>query len=391
MDYEKFSDIRPLSPSEVPGAIQELLANQMLRAVYEQLGTSTTWEALGCLLEGCDSVDEFKRRVSYHLVKHVMQLTCSGVSLHGTEVLASERGYTYISNHRDIILDSAFINVLLYDAGQKFPQVAIGDNLMLFPWVETLVKLNGSFLVRRSLQGREVLLAAKKLSEYMHAAASEDISTWIAQREGRAKDSSDHTQPALLKMLALGAGKRDIVEALLPLNIVPVCCSYEYDPCDYLKAREMQLKRDCPDYTKTKEEDGLNMRTGVFGHKGRVHIQVARPLNEVLARTDWSSVPDAGRVEYVADLLDREIHRSYRLFPGNYVALDLIEGKGAWQSQYTEEERATFEAYVQSRLDKITLPEGLVPDTAFLRARILEMYANPVINYTKASAECHEL
>lgn len=384
MDYEKFSDIRPLIPSEVPGAIKELLSNPMLQAVYEQLGADLPWSALGKVLEGCDSVDEFKRRVSYHLVRYVMQKTCQSVQLTGVDSLEANGGYTYVSNHRDIILDSAFINVLLHDEGKKFPQIAIGDNLMLFPWVETLVKLNGSFLVRRSLQGREVLLAAKKLSEYMHSAIADGISTWIAQREGRAKDSSDCTQPALLKMLALGSGKKGAVESLSALNIVPVSCSYEYDPCDYLKARGMQLKRDCPDYRKTKQEDGLNMRTGVFGYKGRVHLHAGRPLNEIFATAPIDQIPEPERIEYIATLIDKEIHRSYRLFAGNYVALDLLEGKAQWESKYTSQERQVFEDYIQSRIDKIELPEGLERDMPFLRTRLLQMYANPVINYYKA-------
>lgn len=383
MDYGKFSDIRPLNPSEVPAAIAELLQIPELKATYDALGMSMLWEDLGAHLEGCDSVDEFKRRVSYHIVKHVMQLTCQSVMLVGTEGLSSEVGYTYISNHRDIILDSAFLNVLLYDKGLRFPQVAIGDNLMLAPWVERLTRLNGNFLVRRSLQGREVLMAAKLLSEYMHAAIGEGISTWIAQREGRAKDSSDHTQLALLKMLTLGADTREAVEALRKLNIVPVCCSYEYDPCDYLKAREMQLKRDNPNYTKTKEEDGLSMRTGVFGYKGRVYLHTARPLNEVFVEVDWAAVPESEHIERIARLIDREIHASYQLYPGNYIAYDLLTGHRS--AQYTEEEAATFVAYLDKQLERIVMPADIVKDTPYLRERILEMYANPLRNYMKAT------
>lgn len=383
MDYEKFADIRPLCPSEIPAAIEQLLSNQTLRATYEALGMSLSWDSLAAHLQGCDSVDEFKMRLGYPLVKQVMRLTCSEVQLTQRQSLSPSIGYTYISNHRDIILDSAFLNVLLYDEGLKFPQVAIGDNLMLAPWVETLAKLNGNFLVRRSLQGREVLLAAKKLSEYMHAATSEGISTWIAQREGRAKDSSDHTQPALLKMLALGAGTRDAVEALRSLNIVPVCCSYEYDPCDYLKAREMQIKRDGI-YVKTKEDDGLNMHTGVFGSKGRVHLHTARPLNEVLDEVDWNCIAESDRIEHIAALIDREIHACYKIYTGNYVAYDLLSGKRS--GRYTDGEEATFLAYLDKQLERITMPEGISKDTPYLRERILEMYANPLRNYLRATS-----
>ncbi|MBF1047069.1 MAG: 1-acyl-sn-glycerol-3-phosphate acyltransferase, partial [Porphyromonadaceae bacterium] len=228
MDYAKYDDIRPLLPEEVPGAIEGLIALPELRAIYERLGLSWSWEELSALLRSCRSVEDFKQRVSYHWVKQVMRGCCTSVELTGAEQLRSGGAYTYVSNHRDIVLDSAFLNVLLADAGAKYPQIAIGDNLMIYPWVETLVKLNGSFLVRRGLQGRQVLLAAKLLSEYMHEAVAEGQSIWIAQREGRAKDSSDHTQPALLKMLAMGSRERQPAAALASLNIVPVTCSYEY-------------------------------------------------------------------------------------------------------------------------------------------------------------------
>lgn len=387
MDYDKYRDIRPLTPEEVPGAIEMLLGNATLQATFEALKTGKSWADLGKFLEGTDSTDEFKRRAGYMLVKHVMNSTCSAVSFSGEEHLAPEAGYTYISNHRDIILDSAFLNVLLLEVGRRMPQVAIGDNLMLYPWVETLAKLNSSFIVRRGLQGRDVLLAAKQLSEYMHDAAAEGIPMWIAQREGRSKDSTDRTQPALLKMLAMGSGRKGIVESLLPLHIVPTCCSYEYDPCDWLKAREMQIKRDQSDYRKTKEEDGLNMHTGVFGYKGRVHMQAGRPLADLVETIAWDEIKEADRVEVLARLIDKEIHRNYRLYPGNYVACDWLSGKAKYSDRYTEAEKQTFETHIAERLALIKMPEGIEPDTDFLRRRMLEMYANPVINAERASSE----
>lgn len=384
MNHDKYQDIRPLIPTEVPGAIEELLANETLRAAFDALQTGKTWADVAEILRGITTTDEFKTKVGSILVRQVMRATCSGVSFSGYEPLHEERGYTYVSSHRDIILDSAFLNVMLLDAGRKMPQVAIGDNLMLYPWVETLAKLNGSFLVRRGLQGRDVLLAAKQLSEYMHDAASEDISMWIAQREGRSKDSTDCTQPALLKMLAMGAGRKGIVESLLPLRIVPMTCSYEYDPCDYLKAREMQLKRDLPDYRKTKEEDGLNMHTGVFGCKGHVHMQAGRLLSDLIEGIAWDEIKEADRVEVLAKVIDREIHRNYRLYSGNYVALDWLRGTSEYTDKYTEAERATFISYIEERLALIKMPDGVQADVEFLRSRLLEMYANPVLSLQRA-------
>ena len=383
MDLKKYESIRPLAPEEVQTAIQHLTSLEPLRAVYESLQLEQSWDELVEVLSTCHSVEDFKRAVSYHWVKHIMRKCCSSVELTGTDHITKDGAYTYISNHRDIILDSAFLNVLLADIEAKFPEIAIGDNLMLYPWIETLVKLNGSFLVRRNLQGREVLLAARLLSEYMHDAIAEGKSLWIAQREGRSKDSTDKTQPALLKMLALGAKSRQPLEALAPLNIVPVACSYEYDPCDYLKAQEMQLKRDVEGFKKSPEDDGINMKTGVFGWKGRVSFHIGRPLSELLMGID---LPEGDQARYasLAAILDREIHRGYALYPINYVAADELRGESTHRDHYTSEERDEALRYIDARIALVRLPQHLTPDEPFLRRALLTMYANPVYNQLKA-------
>lgn len=383
MDLKKYESIRPLAPEEVQTAIQHLTSLEPLRAVYESLQLEQSWDELVEVLSTCHSVEDFKRTVSYHWVKHIMRKCCSSVELTGTDHITKDGAYTYISNHRDIILDSAFLNVLLADIEAKFPEIAIGDNLMLYPWIETLVKLNGSFLVRRNLQGREVLLAARLLSEYMHDAIAEGKSLWIAQREGRSKDSTDKTQPALLKMLALGAKSRQPLEALAPLNIVPVTCSYEYDPCDYLKAQEMQLKRDVEGFKKSPADDGINMRTGIFGWKGEVSFHIGRPLNELIASrgetAEQYSTPEA-----IALLIDSEIHSHYKLYPINYIALDTLEGGKRGLYDYSAEDEAKALKYIESRIDLVKLPDGLSPDRTFLRHSLLTMYANPVRSMLQA-------
>ena len=386
MDLKKYESIRPLAPEEVQTAIQLLTSLEPLRAVYDSLGLETSWDELVAVLRTCRTVEDFKARVSYHWVKHIMAKCCASVELTGTEHISPEGAYTYVSNHRDIILDSAFLNVLLADAGAKFPEIAIGDNLMLYPWIETLVKLNGSFLVRRNLQGREVLLAARLLSEYMHDAIQEGKSLWIAQREGRSKDSTDKTQPALLKMLALGAQTKDPLQAISPLNIVPVTCNYEYDPCDYLKAQEMQLKRDVEGFKKSPADDGINMRTGIFGWKGEGSFHIGRPLAEVVADQGLSSELPLS-VEAIAAIIDREIHSHYKLFPINYIALDLIDGVEHHYGAYTEQEKSDVLQYIESRIDLVRLPESLAPDREYLRRCLLMMYANPVLSKLKTELE----
>lgn len=385
MDYNKYADIRALIPSEVPGAIAELMNNAELKQIFEGLGTSISWEEVCQQLKDCQTVEDFKQIFSANLVRHIMRNTCESVApLRGTEYITAKGSYTYISNHRDIILDSAFLNVLLHDIGAKFPYIAIGDNLMVRPWVEPLVKLNGSFLVRRGLQGRDVLLAAKLLSELMHDSIASGLSLWIAQREGRAKDASDRTQGALLKMLSLGSGIKEALPALAPLNIVPVSCSYEFDPCDYLKAREMQLKRDIPNYHKTPQEDALNMRTGVFGQKGRVQFSIGRPLADLVQTINWTEIEEPKRIEQICYLIDNEIHRNYKLYPINYIAWDRLESSKAHNAFYTKDDQRVVEEYIQRQISRIEMPENIVLDQAYIEHCLLEMYANPARNFVAA-------
>ncbi|MBR4935890.1 MAG: acyltransferase, partial [Bacteroidaceae bacterium] len=217
--------------------------------------------------------------------------------------------------------------------------------------------------------------SSRRMSSYMHYAINEkQQSIWIAQREGRAKDSNDRTQESVLKMMAMG-GEGTPTERLKSLNIAPLSISYEYDPCDYLKAQEFQQKRDNPDFKKSREDDLKNMQTGIFGYKGQVHYQAAPCINEWL--DEMSTLPKGEFFAAVAQRMDADIFRNYRLYPGNYVAVDLLEGSTRFASHYTEEQKQQFEKYVQSRIALVELSN---PDTAYLRERILEMYANPVLN-----------
>ena len=278
------------------------------------------------------------------------------------------------------MLDPGFLSLSLLD--NQFPntvEIAIGDNLLIYPWIKKLVRVNKSFIVQRALSMRQMLQASARMSRYIHFAITEKKENiWIAQREGRAKDSNDRTQESVLKMLAL-AGKDDAVDSLKELNIVPTSLSYEYDPCDFLKAKEMQQKRDIEGFKKTQKDDLLNMQTGIFGYKGRVYFQTAPCLNEELETL--RGLPKNELFVKAAQLIDLHIHRNYRLYPGNYIACDLLEGKQTFADKYDEKEKAKFEAYLQKKLDMIDLPDKDIP---FLRQCILTMYANPTINHLKA-------
>ena len=245
------------------------------------------------------------------------------------------------------------------------------------------MRVDKAFIVQRSAGLRQMLASSTRLSRYMHYAVTvKQESIWIAQREGRAKDSNDRTQDAILKMMAMG-GEGGTVERLRQLNLTPIALSYEYDPCDYLKAQEFQQKRDIEGFKKSPADDLLNMQTGIFGYKGRICFRMAACLNPWLD-TLPANLPKASLFAAVAARIDHEIHKNYELYPGNYAAADLLNGTERFATHYTAEEKDRFENYLQGQIRKVSLPH---PDTDFLRERLLTMYANPVFNHETA---CHE-
>lgn len=370
----QYDEIRPYSPEELPAVLSELLEDPMFTAIVQNFFQGVPVEALKAKMLSCRNNLEFQKAFIYPLIKQLLAKNCTGLTFESA--LEPTKCYTYVSNHRDIVLDSALLSIVLIENGfEDTPEIAIGDNLLIYPWIKKLVRVNKSFIVQRSLSMREMLESSRRMSSYMHYAINEkQQSIWIAQREGRAKDSNDRTQESVLKMMAMG-GEGTPTERLKSLNIAPLSISYEYDPCDYLKAQEFQQKRDNPDFKKSREDDLKNMQTGIFGYKGQVHYQVAPCINEWI--DEMSTLPKGEFFSAVAQRMDADIFRSYRLYPGNYVAADLLEGSTRFASHYTEEQKQQFEKYVQSRIALVELPN---PDTAYLRERILEMYANPVLN-----------
>ena len=287
--------------------------------------------------------------------------------------------------HFRVVVDkSAFLSILLIDKGMTTVEIAIGDNLLIYPWIHKLVRVNKSFIVKRGLNMRQKLEASALMSRYMHFAMKEKHENlWIAQRQGRAKDSNDRTQDSVLKMMAM-AGEGDVTERLKELNIVPLAISYEYDPCDFLKAKELQQKRDDPYFQKSPEDDLINMQTGLYGYKGRIHFQTSACLNHELDELKEHNLPKCDLFTAISETIDRHIHSSYRLFAGNYVACDLLMGDNRFTAEYTEEEKEHFENYMEQQIAKVDLHNK---DASFLRHALLTMYANPLINYLSEEAE----
>lgn len=379
----EFDEIRPYMPEELPAVFKELLADSSFQKAVATVMPGVPIDGVALQLQQCKTNLDVQKNICYKLLKGIIANHSDGVTMDSAALQNHNCRYTFISNHRDIVLDSGFLSVMLIEMG--FPttvEIAIGDNLLIYPWIKKFVRVNKSFIVQRALTMRQMLESSARMSRYIHFAVTQkQENIWIAQREGRAKDSNDRTQESVLKMLAMG-GSGDVIDRLKELNLMPLSISYEYDPCDYLKAQEMQLKRDIEGYKKTQQDDLINMQTGIFGYKGKVHFHPATCINEEIETL--RGLPKTEIFTQIAHIIDKHIHSNYRLYPGNYVALDLMNHTEQYTAQYTAEEKERFKKYLQEQIGKIEIPNK---DESFLRECILKMYANPVINYLKAVQE----
>ena len=397
-----FDEIRPYEAGEMKQAFEDLLNdrqfNLVLKGFVPWMPKAVRRGLLRLAFTGVKTPLDFQLRFMKPVVKFIIRKHTDGCQFDDAELKGFDSHslqskptqtaqdttsprYTFVSNHRDIVLDSAFLDVMLIEAGYPTTvEIGIGDNLLIYPWIKRLVRMNKAFTVRRSLTPRAMLESSQLMSRYIHHAVNtkrENI--WIAQREGRAKDSDDRTQDAVLKMLAMG-GEGNPADRLRDLNIVPLTISYEYDPCDYLKAQEFQQKRDNPAFKKSRQDDLDNMRTGIFGYKGRVVYRCAPPINTWI--DELASLPKTEFYTALSHRIDHELHRNYELYPCNYIALDMLNANREQAEHYSEADVAEFEQYLTAQLAKVNLPDK---DEAFLRERMLTMYANPLRNYLKTA------
>ncbi len=376
----EYDEIRPYVAEEIPQICEELLADPEFRAIIGYIYKDVPFEYVAAQMRSAKDNVEFQKALIYPFLKEVLKKLSSGltVSIENKENLCKS---LCISNHRDIIMDSALLCVVFIESVGNTVEIAIGDNLLIRPWIKKLVRLNRSFIVQRSASIREMLASSKRLSSYMHYTIAERHQPiWLAQREGRAKDSNDRTQEGLIKMLSMYSGG-DIIDALLELNIAPTTISYEFDPCDYLKAKEFQQKRDNPEHKKAPGDDLENMKVGVLGYKGGIHYHIADCINDEIDKID-RALGKNEKTAAVARIIDKHIHSNYKFWPINYYFYELLTGDTQFADRYTAEDKAKLEAYMQGQIEKIDLPER---DDEFCRTKILEMYANPVINYLEAT------
>ncbi len=374
-----FSDMAPYDDSVFHEKMEQLVREPgFLHAVNYTMPKDDVPTLIDDLLK-INTKYDFQHQVMFPFLEMLAKTTTSGISLGGVKYFNPSLSYTFITNHRDIVLDASFLNLAFLRRNIPTSEVAIGNNLLIYDWITDLVRLNKSFIVKRNTRLREGLEAAKKLSAYIHRTIlDKHESIWIAQREGRAKDSSDHTQESLVKMLAI-AGEGPFMEKLKEINLMPVAISYEYDPNDYLKAREFLLRRRDPEFKKSQRDDLFSMETGLLQHKWKVHFQLTPRINSKLDQIgDFKDANQAAKC--VGSIIDQQIHRSYEIFSINYVAFDMLNNTSRFARKYTPERRREVEDYFNSQLSKVDLPDVTDEERAFMMEKMLVMYANPLKN-----------
>lgn len=374
----EFEDIAPFAASDFRENIRKLVDEPGFEHAIRYIMPEVDYDSFKDGILKVEDVDTFQRVTVGAFLEYLAGKTTAGVSYSGMENVKDGESYTFLSNHRDIVLDASFLNLCFIREYKPITQIAIGNNLLIYDWIRNLVRINRSFIVKRDVKPLQALVAARQLSAYIHYAITKrHESVWIAQREGRAKDSNDVTQESLLKMLTLG-GPRDSKASLEELNILPVSISYEYDPNDYLKAREFLMKRRDPEFKKSQHDDLFSMETGILQFKGHVHFTINPPVNNRLkncVETDRNSVVRCAR-----EIIDSEIHYGYKIYPINYIAYDRLHHTDRFADCYTPEQVREVDDYLDRQEARVDVADMSADERDFVREMFLKMYANPLIN-----------
>lgn len=373
MPVSKFEDIRFYHDYEVQPALREYVNHPMVKALLQFSFPDHSYEEIKQLLSTCTSIRDFQTKIIYQSAQRVLERSSEGLTYSGFDKLNKDDSYLYISNHRDIVLDTCLLNVVLYEEDLRMTASAIGDNLVKKAFLMMLAKVNRNFLVQRGLGPREMLKSSQNLSDYIkYLLLEENRSVWLAQREGRTKDGNDTTQQGVLKMLAMAKGDLSLSQYFGKIKIVPVAISYEFDPTDVLKMPEIMAKRMEEKYIKSANEDFNSIMKGALGNKGRIHIKAG----DVLGEKWFSSMEEKEssineQLKDIAQAIDKKIHKNYKLWPANYIACDLLNNNQEHDSFYTEKEKRQFERRLTRRVD--------TKNSLEVNSYLL-MYANPVIN-----------
>lgn len=371
----KFDAIRPFYDSEVNNALKFSINHPMMKALMNFTFPDIDDEVWKAKLNETHSIRDFQCNFIYKSVQKVLEKSSDGLTTSGFENLEPNTSYLFISNHRDIILDTSLLNVALFDHGLVMTASAIGDNLVKKAFLHTLSKLNRNFVVQRGLSPRELLMSSKNMSEYIaQLLLHENRSVWIAQREGRTKDGNDATHTGVLKMLSMGSDQKNSMNYFKKIKIVPVSLSYEYDPTDALKMPQLLAESNQEVYIKEKNEDFTTLLSGIIGQKKRIHIHVGDVLNNEIDEIAAIETNINKQVQLLTQKVDDSILKSYKLWPTNYIAYDILHNTNQFEKEYTLEEKQLFQRRLELRIDD---------NSSVLREGFLAMYANPVVNKMK--------
>lgn len=375
INMTKFDSIRPYYDSEVNEALKSLLHHPMMKAMMDFTFPELEDEIWKEQLSRTHSIRDFQVNFVYQSIQRVLERSSEGLTTSGFEKLEPNTSYLFISNHRDIILDTSLLNVSLIDHSLVMTASAIGDNLVKKDFLLKLSKLNRNFLVQRGLSPRELLQSSKLMAEYMyHLLSKENRSVWIAQREGRTKDGNDATHQGVLKMVAMANDEARVMDFFKKLKIVPVSISYEYDPTDALKMPQLIALSKDEVYIKEKNEDFITLLSGIIGQKKRIHIHVGDVLENEYEKIIAENDNNNKQIQALAQVIDDSILQTYKLWPTNFIAYDILYKTTRFEHLYNEKERQLFERRLEMRIDA---------DNETMKEGFLAMYANPVVNKLK--------
>ncbi|KIQ24099.1 glycerol acyltransferase [Flavobacterium sp. MEB061] len=372
---QKFDAIRPFYDSEINEALHDVVNHPMMKTMMNFTFPEVEDEVWKEQLKKTHSIRDFQCNFIYNTIQKVLEKSSEGLTTSGFEKLEKNTSYLFISNHRDILLDTTLLNVCLFEHGLVMTASAIGDNLVKKAFLSTLAKLNRNFLVLRGLTPREMLQSSKLLAEYMgQLLLRENRSVWIAQREGRTKDGNDETNPGVLKMIGMGSDEANLMDYFKKLRIIPVSISYEYDPTDVLKMPQLMAEANNEVYIKDKNEDFMTILSGIMGTKKRIHISVGDVLDTEIDKIVAENDNANKQVQALAQVIDDSILKNYQLWPTNFIAYDILNETDKFSHLYKETEKSLFERRLEMRIGS---------DNPVTRQGFLSMYANPVVNKLK--------
>jgi hypothetical protein len=374
MSDEEFTNISPYTDEEAVAALKRLSHHPMLPFISKYLFPKERVNLLAKALRKVESIDDFQQTVMSKVVSAVVDSTSAGFTYDGIENIKGDRKFLAISNHRDIILDPALTQWTFFNEGLPMTQICVGSNLLSSRTFEDLLRSNRMIKVIRGISARELYLSSQHLSRYIrHTITSGTASVWIAQREGRTKNGLDVSEQGILKMFDL-SGTGDFKNNFQELNMIPMSISYEYEPCDARKARELLIKRETGSYTKKPDEDMHSILTGIRQWKGGIHLSIGKPITELeIIRASWHEKND--RYQAIRRTIDRRIIEGYKLWKTNYMGYDLMTGTDRFAEMYTPEDLKKFKAYTEHKLGK--LERRLDRDA--LRVIFWHIYGNPVL------------